>query len=79
MHLDNVNDNDFYLSHLGKAIETLIDEQKICIDLFYLKGKCYQEVAEMTGYSMMQVKSYIQNGKRNLKIFIQSKYEQQAK
>ncbi|MGD0710578.1 MAG: sigma-70 family RNA polymerase sigma factor [Bacteroidales bacterium] len=79
LHHDNVDNNDFYLSQLGTAIETLIDEQKICIELFYLKEKCYQEVAEITGYSMLQVKSYIQNGKRNLKIFIQNKYERQVK
>jgi len=81
LHLDsdNENDNEFYLSHLGNAIEQLNNEQRTCIDLFYLNGKCYNEVAEMTGYSLNEVKSYIQNGKRNLKIFIQSKYEQQAK
>ena len=79
LHLDTVDANEFYLSQLGGTIETLIDEQKNCIELFYLKGKCYQEVAEITGYSMLQVKSYIQNGKRNLKIFIQNKYERQAK
>jgi len=35
--------------------------------LFFLEQKCYQEVAELTGYSLKDVKSYIQNGKRNLK------------
>ena len=79
LHPDNVNLKEGYLSHLRKAVEELCDEQKICIELFYLKGKCYQEVAETTGFSMLQVKSFIQNGKRNLKIYIQSKYEQQAK
>jgi RNA polymerase sigma-70 factor (ECF subfamily) len=79
LHLDNENENEFYLNHLGSAVEQLNDEQRICIEMFYLNGKCYQEVAETTGYSMKQVKSYIQNGKRNLKIIIQSNYEQQAK
>jgi RNA polymerase sigma-70 factor (ECF subfamily) len=37
-------------------------------NLFYLEKKSYQEISEETGFSMMQVKSYIQNGKRNLKI-----------
>lgn len=79
LHLDNENSNESYLDHLGSAIDQLKDEQKTCIDLFYLKGKCYSEVAEETGYSLNEVKSYIQNGKRNLKFFIESKYEQQAK
>ena len=79
LHLDNENENEFYLNHLGKAVEQLNNEQRICIEMFYLNGKCYQDVAETTGYSMKQVKSYLQNGKRNLKIIIQSNYEQQAK
>lgn len=79
LHLDNENENEFYLSHLGKAVEQLNEEQRICIEMFYMHGKCYQEVAETTGYSTKQVKSYIQNGKRNLKIIIQSNYEQQVK
>jgi hypothetical protein len=36
--------------------------------LFYLQEKCYQEVSSQTGYDLLKVKSYIQNGKRNLKI-----------
>jgi len=79
MHHDTENENEIYLSHLGSAIEQLNEEQRSCIELFYLKGKCYSDVAETTGYSLNEVKSYIQNGKRNLKIYIQSKYEQQAK
>ena len=79
LHLDNENENEFYLNHLGSAVEQLNDEQRICIEMFYLNCKCYQEVAETTGYSMKQVKSFIQNGKRNLKIIIQSNYEQQVK
>ena len=78
-HHDIENINEFYLSHLGKAVEQLKGEQKICIELFYIEGKCYQDVADCTGYSMKQVKSNIQNGKRNLKIYIQEKYEQQTK
>ena len=54
------------LTALEKAMTTLKEEQRICIDLFFLKEKRYEEVAEITGYSTKQVKSYIQNGKRNL-------------
>ena len=42
------------------------EEQLTCIELFFLKEKCYNEVAEITGYEIKKVKSYIQNGKRNL-------------
>ena len=45
-------------------------EQKKCVELFYLKGHSYREIAEETGYKMNEVKSFIQNGKRNLKSLI---------
>lgn len=63
------------LKHLSEAIKSLNDEQKICVELFYLKEKSYQEVAEITGFSLLNVKSYIQNGKRNLKLFLEKKNE----
>lgn len=52
---------------MEKAILLLPNEQKQCIELFYLQGKCYKEIAEITGFDLSKVKSYIQNGKRNLK------------
>ncbi len=58
------------LTSLEEAIEQLKPEQKKCIELFYLKEKSYQEVVELTGYELKKVKSYIQNGKRNLKIML---------
>jgi RNA polymerase sigma-70 factor (ECF subfamily) len=41
--------------------------------LFYLEKKSYQEIAENTGFTLMQVKSHIQNGKRNLKLLLDKK------
>ncbi len=57
---------------LPEAIKQLSDEQRICIELFYLHEKSYKEVADTTNYSMNQVKSFIQNGKRNLKIMLET-------
>lgn len=56
------------LSRLEKCMEALASEQKQCVQLFYLQQKCYREITESTGYDLNKVKSYIQNGKRNLKI-----------
>lgn len=56
------------LSRLEQCMETLAKEQKQCVRLFYLQQKCYREIADSTGYDLNKVKSYIQNGKRNLKI-----------
>lgn len=60
---------------LEESIAKLKDEQRICIDLFYIQDKSYVEVAKITGYSMKEVKTYIQNGKRNLKILMTGKDE----
>ena len=60
------------LTLMESAIKELKEGQKVCIELFYLQEKSYEEVAKQTGYSMKEVKSYIQNGKRNLKIIMTS-------
>lgn len=60
------------ISLLEKGIENLSPEQKVCIELFYYQKKSYQTIAAETGYSLLQVKSYIQNGKRNLKRWLEN-------
>lgn len=56
------------LGRLERCIETLNAEQRRCVQLFYLQQKCYKEIVQVTGFDDNKVKSYIQNGKRNLKI-----------
>lgn len=70
---------DIKLDLMEAALRELNPEQQQCVTLFYLEKKSYQEVSEATGYSMLQVKSYIQNGKRNLKIMIDKKLKEQPK
>lgn len=53
---------------LHQAIQLLNEDQRMCIELFYLKNKSYREIESLTGLSNKQVKSFIQNGKRNLRI-----------
>ena len=71
VHLDIDNTKETQLTLMERCMETLPEEQRKSVDLFYLQEKCYKEVAELTGYDMLKVKSYIQNGKRNLKICIE--------
>ncbi|GAB1462642.1 sigma-70 family RNA polymerase sigma factor [Pedobacter sp.] len=71
VHLDIDNTKETQLTIMEKCMETLSEEQRKSVDLFYLQEKCYKEVADITGYDMLKVKSYIQNGKRNLKICIE--------
>lgn len=54
------------LQRMKNALEKLKPEQKQCVELFYLEEKSYQQVAEITGFSLKKVKSYLQNGKKNL-------------
>ena len=56
------------LTRLEKCMELLAVEQRQCVRMFYLQHKCYREITESTGYELNKVKSFIQNGKRNLKI-----------
>lgn len=64
------------LTYLEMALEELNQEQKTCVTLFYLQKRSYQEIADHTGYSLLQVKSHIQNGKRNLKMLVEKKMKQ---
>lgn len=61
------------LQAMGESLSELNKEQKECVTLFYLEKKSYQEVADKTGFTIMQVKSYIQNGKRNMKLLLDKK------
>lgn len=67
---EEVAEEEEKLEALEKAMEALNPFQKKCIELFYLKNMTYTQIVEMTGYSVNEVKSYIQNGKRNLKMII---------
>lgn len=55
-------------NNLEEALKTLSEEQRACIGLFYVEKLTYSEISNKTGYTLMQVKSHIQNGRRNLKI-----------
>ena len=63
------------LKLLNTCLDQLSTEQKKCVKLFYLDEKCYRQVANLTGYELKKVKSYLQNGKRNLKICMEKNSE----
>lgn len=60
---------------LEECINKLQNEQKQCIQLFYLESKSYKEITLITRFDFNKVKSYIQNGRRNLKICLDKKRE----
>ncbi len=74
-HLPNeALENETRFTHLQACMETLPAEQKQSIELFYLQKKCYNEISEITGYEWNKVRSFIQNGKRNLKLCVEEKH-----
>jgi RNA polymerase sigma factor (sigma-70 family) len=64
------------LELMNESLHELSPEQQQCITSFYLAKKSYQQISEDTGFSLLQVKSYIQNGKRNLKLLLEKKLNQ---
>ena len=73
---ENLLLNEKTYQYMDEALKELNADQQVCVTLFYIEKKSYQQIAEQTGYSMMQVKSHIQNGKRNMRILIEKKLNQ---
>ena len=72
LHQD-IDLEEYTLKELEMALGFLKEPQRVCIELVYLKEKSYMEVCELTGYSMNEVKSHVQNGKRKLRIRLESR------
>lgn len=76
--LEHLKEKERQIGLMEQAIELLNKDQKICIELFYLKNKSYLEITQLTGYSANDVKSHIQNGKRNLKLKMEALTNEQT-
>jgi RNA polymerase sigma factor (sigma-70 family) len=70
---NNYIEKDKALTAMAQALTQLNKEQQLCVTLFYLEKKSYQEITVQTNFSLLQVKSHIQNGKRNLKLLMERK------
>lgn len=75
VHLNGVLEKEENFKKLEYCIGTLTAEQQEAIRLFYLEGKCYNEIVAITGQEWNQVRSFIQNGRRNLKICMEKAEE----
>jgi RNA polymerase sigma factor (sigma-70 family) len=74
--ISRIND-ELMLEQLKDCLSKLKENQRICVEAFYLKGLSYQQISETTNLTTNEVKSFIQNGKRNLKLIIEEKIKQQ--
>jgi RNA polymerase sigma-70 factor (ECF subfamily) len=68
VHLNGIMQKEENFQKLEKCMQALSAEQKMTVELFYLQNKCYKEIADATGIEWNKVRSYIQNGRRNLKL-----------
>ena len=68
---NNYIEKDKTLDKLALALQQLNKEQQQCVTLFYIEKKSYLEISQQSEFSILQVKSHIQNGKRNLKIIME--------
>ncbi len=73
LHLEGVLQKEEQLNSMEKCLEQLSAEQKTCVTLFYLEGKCYNDITGQTGIEWNKVRSNIQNGRRNLKLCMEQK------
>ena len=70
--LEQWTEKELQFDYLNIALQSLSEEQRRCITLFYLEKMSYRQIAEKTGHGIATVKSHIQNGKRNLRIALAS-------
>jgi RNA polymerase sigma factor (sigma-70 family) len=68
MHLNGIMEKESQIEQMTQCIQTLPNEQQKCIELFYLENKSYNEIVILTGFDWNSVRSYIQNGRRNIKL-----------
>jgi RNA polymerase sigma factor (sigma-70 family) len=69
---NDLPDSEARAQAIERAMQTLNAGQRRCLQLFYFEKKSYKEIADLTGFSIKQVKSHIQNGKRNVKNNLES-------
>jgi RNA polymerase sigma factor (sigma-70 family) len=71
--IDELRWKEYSIEQMNEALKELNDTQRETVVMFYLQKLSYQQIMERTGYTYMQVKSFIQNGKRNLKMILTKK------
>src|SRR5215211_4211471 len=76
VHLNGVLDKEENLEKLEYCLTTLSDEQNQAVRLFYLEGRSYNEIVDIMGCEWKQVRSFIQNGRRNLKICMEARVKE---
>lgn len=78
-HPDGTEDKEAAFGSMEYCLGELQPPQRIAVELFYLKEKCYKEIASETKSDIGQVRSFIQNGRRKLKICMEKHFAKTGK
>jgi RNA polymerase sigma-70 factor (ECF subfamily) len=70
--ISGVSDEEM-IEQMQICLVDLKENQRVCVDFFYLKNQSYQQICDKTNFSLNEVKSFIQNGKRNLKLLLEQR------
>lgn len=58
---------------LQVCLESLPERQRKCVHYFFFEEFSYKEIEQKSGFSLKMIKSFIQNGKRNLRVCLEQK------
>lgn len=58
---------------LRDCMKALPEKQRTCVRHFFVEELSYKEIEVISGFTLKMVKSFIQNGKRNLRLCIEQK------
>lgn len=72
-NLDDIKESDEKERFLQDCLEALPEKQKICVRYFFMDEFSYKDIEDKSGFSLKMVKSFIQNGKRNLQLCLKQK------
>jgi len=75
---DETDKKELALTGMEDCLGKLAYEQERMVRLFYLESKTYHEIVDITGVEWNQVRSNIQNGRRNLKLCMEKKFDPQT-
>lgn len=70
-HLDDIRETEEKEGQLQECLKALPERQRMCVERFFMEEFSYQDIVEKLGFSLKMVKSFIQNGKRNLKLCLE--------
>lgn len=73
-HPNRDDETEEQIGKLHEAVRSLSPGQQQCILLFYFDSQSYQQISDTTGFNLNEIKSHIQNGKRNLKISLEQNF-----